>query len=234
MRVDPENSEHHFVFDSEIYWFCCRGCLEKFQKDPQKYLNPDFNEADSYEPAPPGTKFTCPMHPEIVQEGPGECPSCGMALQPMDPLLAADEPNYELIDFTRRFRVGLVFGLPVLILAMAPHFGIPIHQFMEERTSNWLQLLFASPVFLWCGWPFLQRGWSSIRNRALNMFTLIALGTSSAYLYSLVLVLFPGWFELVFGSAVTSAGVYFEVSAAIIILVLIGQILETKRARENR
>ena len=130
MRVDPENSEHYFVFESETYWFCCRGCLDKFQKDPQKYLNPDFNEADSYESAPPGTKFTCPMHPEIVQEGPGECPSCGMALQPMDPLLAADEPNYELIDFTRRFRVGLVFGLPVLILAMAPHLEF-------QFTSSW-------------------------------------------------------------------------------------------------
>ncbi len=232
MRVDPETSEHYFVYDSETYWFCCRGCLELFQSDPEKYLNPGFKEEDSFESAPPGTKFTCPMHPEIVQEGPGECPSCGMALQPMDPLLAADEPNYELIDFTRRFRVGLVFGLPVLILAMAPHLGIPLHQIMEERTSDWLQLLLASPVFLWCGWPFLQRGWSSIRNRALNMFTLIALGTSAAYLYSLVLVLFPGWFELVFGNAVTNAGVYFEVSAAIIVLVLIGQILEL-RGRER-
>lgn len=232
MRVNPETSEHHFLYDGGTYWFCSRGCLVKFREDPEKYLDPDFNEADSYESAPPGTKFTCPMHPEIVEEGPSECPICGMALQPMDPLLAADEPNYELIDFTRRFRIGLVFALPVLVLAMAPHFGIPLHQFMEERTSNWLQLLLASPVFLWCGWPFLQRGWSSVNNRALNMFTLIALGTSTAYLYSLALVLFPGWFESVLGNVVPDAGVYFEVSAAIIILVLIGQILEL-RGRER-
>ncbi len=228
MRVEPDKSEHHCVVDNKSYWFCCRGCLDKFQADPQKYLNPEFDQAAEHEDVPPGTQFTCPMHPEIVQIGPGECPSCGMALQPMDPLLSADEPNHELIDFTRRFRIGAVLGLPVLVLAMGPHLGLPLHRYIDPVASNWLQLALSTPIVLWCGWPFLQRGWASVRNRSLNMFSLIALGTSTAYIFSVALVLFPDWFASAFGDAVSSAGVYFEVSSAIIVLVLIGQILELK------
>ncbi len=228
MRVDPQQSEHHCVVDGTTYWFCCRGCLNRFLTDSEKYLDPDFDAASESVAVSPGTQFTCPMHPEIIQIGPGQCPSCGMALQPMDPLQSADEPNHELIDFTRRLRIGLVFGLPVLGLAMLPHLGIPLHQVIDENVSNVLQLILSTPIFLWCGWPFLQRGWSSIRNRALNMFSLIALGTSTAYVFSVMLVLFPDWFERVFSNTAMQLGVYFEVSSTIIVLVLVGQIMELK------
>ncbi len=235
MRVTPEKSRHHCIVDGETYWFCCSGCLNKFQSDPQKYLNPEIGAAADSTEWSADTQFTCPMHPEVTQIGAGECPSCGMALQPMNPMQSADVPNLELIDFLKRFKVGLVLGLPVLLLAMSPHLGIPIDRIVSESISNWLQLLLSTPIVLWCGWPFLQRGLKSIKSRALNMFSLIALGTSTAYLFSVALVLFPSWSEQVFGNAATGSGVYFEVSSVIIVLVLIGQILELKgRERTGR
>ena len=228
MRVDPESSSHHFDHNGQTYWFCCSGCRIKFQADPEKYLNRDSTSGDEAADLPEGTQFTCPMHPEVVQIGPGDCPLCGMSLQPMEPVLSAEEDNHELVDFTKRLRVGVVLGLPVVVLAMAPHLGIALHEIISHSVSNWLQMLLSTPVVLWCGWPFLKRGWASVKNRALNMFTLIALGTGTAYLFSVVLVLMPQLFEPVFGSSAITSGVYFEVSAVIIVLVLVGQILELK------
>ena len=228
MRVEPQSSAHHFDHNGQTYWFCCSGCRIKFQADPEKYLNRDSTAADEAADLPEGTQFTCPMHPEVVQVGPGDCPLCGMSLQPMEPVLSAEEENHELVDFTKRLRVGIVLGLPVVVLAMAPHLGVALHDFISHSVSNWLQMLLSTPVVLWCGWPFLKRGWASVKNRALNMFTLIALGTGTAYLFSVVLVLMPQLFEPVFGSSAITSGVYFEVSAVIIVLVLVGQILELK------
>ena len=228
MRVEPQSSAHHFDHNGQTYWFCCSGCRIKFQADPEKYLNRDSASADEAADLPEGTQFTCPMHPEVVQVGPGDCPLCGMSLQPMEPVLSAEEENHELVDFTKRLRVGIVLGLPVVVLAMAPHLGIALHEIISHSVSNWLQMLLSTPVVLWCGWPFLKRGWASVKNRALNMFTLIALGTGTAYLFSVVLVLMPQLFEPVFGSSAITSGVYFEVSAVIIVLVLVGQILELK------
>ncbi len=235
MRVDPDNAEHYFEFEGQSYWFCCRGCLDRFRANPEAYLNADGNDSASAQEILPGTQFTCPMHPEIVANGPEECPLCGMALQPLEPTLADDGINLELVDFTKRFRIAVILGLPALMLAMAPHLGLPLDRFVTEGGSNWLQFALSTPVVLWCGWPFFKRGWSSIKNRALNMFTLIALGTGTAYLYSVAVTLLPEWFERVFSGLSTSAGVYFEVSAAIVVLVLLGQILELKgRDRTGR
>ena len=235
MRVNPDSAEHHFVYEDQSYWFCCRGCLDKFQANPEKYLKADRVDSASDQTVLPGTQFTCPMHPEIVAASAGKCPSCGMALQPMEPTLSDDGINHELVDFTRRFRVALVLGLPVLAVAMAPHLGFPLDRVVADSVSNWLQFAFSTPVVLWCGWPFLKRGWSSVKNRALNMFTLIALGTGTAYLYSVAVTVLPDWFERVFSGSLTNAGVYFEVSSAIVILVLLGQILELKgRDRTGR
>lgn len=235
MRVDPESSTHYFEYNDRTYWFCCSGCRSRFQADPEKHLNPDSSAADDIADLPEGTQFTCPMHPEVIQTGPGDCPICGMSLQPVEPVLSAGQGDHELADFTNRLRVGIALGLPVAVLAMAPHFGVALHDFISHRVSNWLQLLFSTPVVLWCGWPFLKRGWASVKNLALNMFTLIALGTSTAYLFSVAVVLVPQLFEPVFGSSAAAAGVYFEVSAVIIVLVIVGQIMELKgRERTGR
>ncbi len=233
MSVNPETSTHSFTYKDETFWFCCGGCRTKFEQSPEKFLNKcDHAKHSDHKTKPattvPGTKFTCPMHPEIVESEQTDCPKCGMALEPMEPTLETDQPNPELIDFTKRFRLGVIFGFPLLIVAMGPHFGLPLPALISESVSNWLQLLLSTPIVLWCGLPFFQRGWASVRNRSLNMFTLIAMGTGTAYLASIAIVLFPELFLPVFGIANGHVGVYFEVSAAIIVLVLLGQILELK------
>lgn len=184
------------------------------------------------EPAPPGTLYTCPMCPEIVQEGPGTCPMCGMALEPMG-LPAADAgPNPELVDFTRRFWAGIVFSIPVLILAMGPMVGLPVRDWFGQRIAAWLELAFATPVVLWVAKPFFERCWASLVNRAANMWTLIGIGVGAAYVYSVVAVIAPGLFPEAFRDTSGAVAVYFEAAAMIIILVLAGQILEL-RARER-
>ena len=184
------------------------------------------------DPAPAGTIYTCPMHPEIRQEGPGSCPICGMALEP-ERATAEAGPNPELIDMSRRFWIGLVLTVPVLLLEMGGHLlGIDVAQWIGARTGVWAQLVLATPVVLWAGWPFFVRGWQSIVRRSLNMFTLIALGTGAAYLYSLVATLAPGLFPDGFRGMDGIVAVYFEPAAVITVLVLLGQVLEL-RARER-
>jgi len=226
MSVDPETTAHKATHEQTDYFFCSVGCRTKFVASPQTWLGP------ATEPAPvvPGTIYTCPMHPQIRQEGPGACPICGMALEPET--VTADAPvNHELIDFTRRFRLGLVLTLPVFALEMGGHLtGLSMR--IPGQTSNWIQFVLATPVVLWAGAPFFQRGWASLRTRKLNMFTLIAMGVGVAWAYSVVAVLAPGVFPPAFLRMDGSAPVYFESAAVITVLVLFGQILEL-RAREQ-
>src|SRR5262249_5135772 len=174
--------------------------------------------------------YTCPMHPEIRQIGPGSCPICGMALEP-DVATAEAAPNPELADMSRRLWIGLVLSLPVVVMEMGGHLVGP-HRWLGQTLSNWLQFAFATPVVLWAGWPFFVRGWQSLRTRDLNMFTLIALGVGVAYLYSVVATLAPNLFPLAFRGHDGPVAVYFEAAAVITVLVLVGQVLEL-RARER-
>lgn len=177
-----------------------------------------------------GTVYTCPMHPQVRQVGPGNCPICGMALEPEVATLETG-PSPELTDMSRRFWIGLVLSIPVLALEMGGHLT-DLHMMLGPQTSNWLQMVLATPVVLWAGWPFFKRGWQSLVTRHLNMFTLIAMGTGAAWIYSVVATLAPGTFPDTFRSAEGSVAVYFEAAAVITVLVLLGQVLEL-RAREQ-
>lgn len=178
-------------------------------------------------------EYTCPMHPDVVQEGPGDCPDCGMALEPVDPTAEVEGPNAELIDMTRRFWVGLALALPLFALEMGGHvFGDWVHGLVDMKTSIWIQFALGTPAVLWAGWPFFARGWRSILSLRLNMFTLIAIGTGTAYLYSVVATLAPGIFPPAFRTPGDDVPVYFEAAAVIVVLVLLGQVLEL-RARER-
>jgi P-type Cu+ transporter len=223
MTVDPHTAAHRHTHHGRTYYFCSAGCCTKFASDPAKYLAGD---TASSEPVPEGTIYTCPMHPQIRQAGPGTCPICGMALEPE--LVTADTgPNPELADMTRRFWIGLVLALPVLVLEMGAHFA-GAHRWVDQTLSNWLQFAFATPVVLWAGWPFFVRGWQSLLTRNLNMFTLIAMGTGVAYLYSAVATLAPGMFPPTLRGHGGAVAVYFEAAAVITVLVLLGQVLELR------
>ena len=229
MNVDPHTATLKADHGGRTYYFCSTGCRSKFIADPMKYLGTDHAKAAA-EPVPEGTIYTCPMHPEIRQSGPGSCPICGMALEPL--LVSADQgPNPELIDMTRRFWIGLAITLPVFALEMGGHLS-NLHMLLGKQTSNWLQLLLATPVVLWAGWPFFVRGWRSLVSRNLNMFTLIAMGTGVAWGYSVIATAFPGIFPSAFREMDGSVAVYFEAAAVITVLVLLGQVLEL-RAREQ-
>ena len=228
MSVDPAKARHNYAHGGQSYFFCNAGCRAKFSADPEGYLHPESREATA---APAGTLYTCPMDPEIVQEGPGTCPICGMALEPMG--LPVAGPNPELIDFARRFFWNLPLAFALLVMEMGQHvFGLPVDKAIPPAFNPWLQLLLASPVVLWGGWPFFQRGWASLVSRNFNMFTLIALGTGAAYLYSLVATIAPGLFPASFQTVHGNVPVYFESAAVIVVLVLLGQVLEL-RARER-
>ena len=227
MSVDPHTAVHRADHGGHPYYFCAAGCRTKFIADPAKYLTP--SELQSHEPVPEGTIYTCPMHPEIRQIGPGACPICGMALEPA--VMTADTPpNPELVDFTRRFWIGLALTIPVFILEMGGHL-LDIGHLVPPQISNWLQLLLATPVVLWAGWPFFERGWKSVINRSLNMFTLVAMGTGVAWAYSVVATVAPDVFPPAFRRMDGAVAVYFEAAAIIVVLVLLGQLLEL-RARE--
>ncbi|MFL5208842.1 MAG: heavy metal translocating P-type ATPase [Microvirga sp.] len=227
MSVDPHTAKHRAEHGGRPYYFCSAGCRTKFLADPARYLDPAA--AAKAEPVPEGTVYTCPMHPEIRQVGPGACPICGMALEPVLVSLEA-APNHELIDMTRRFWIGLALAAPVVALEMGGHMT-GLDRIVPRQTSNWLQLVLATPVVLWAGWPFFVRGWQSLVTRKLNMFTLIAIGTGVAWLYSIVATLAPGAFPAAFRSHDGAVPVYFEAAAVITVLVLLGQVLEL-RARE--
>ena len=230
MTVDPAATPHHAEHGGATYHFCSAGCRGKFVADPARYVHPKAAPLRA-EPVAPGTIWTCPMHPQIRQPGPGSCPICGMALEPETPTAEA-APNPELADFTRRFWIGLVLTVPVFLLEMGGHMTGMLHLVGGPRVGNWIQLLLATPVVLWAGWPFFERGWASLRNRSLNMFTLIALGTGVAWLFSVVATVAPGAFPAAFRGPDGSVAVYFEAAAVIVVLVLLGQVLEL-RARER-
>ncbi len=229
MTVDPATAKHRTELGGMTYYFCSAGCREKFEKDPGKFLAPR-SEAVA-EPAPPGAKWTCPMHPEVVRDAPGSCPLCGMALEPMVPTLE-EGPDPELLDMQRRLIGSAILALPLLVIEMVGMAGVSA---LHGGWVAWLQLALATPVVLWGGWPFFVRAKDSIRYRSPNMFTLIALGTGAAYLYSLVAVLFPRWLPA--GVAASGHGgrppLYFEAAAVITALVLVGQVLELRARRST-
>jgi len=227
MTVDPHTAQHRHTYNGRPYYFCSTNCREQFAANPHRYLK---SEPQIALPVPPGTIYTCPMHPEIRQPGPGSCPICGMALEPE--VASADAgPNPELADMSRRFRIGVVLTVPVFGLEMAGHLA-DIHQWLGQQTSNWIQLVLATPVVLWAGWPFFERAWTSLKTRNLNMFTLIAMGTGVAWIYSIVGTMLPGVFPAAMRGHDGAVPVYFEAAAVITVLVLLGQVLELK-AREQ-
>ena len=227
MDVEPATAEHHATHAGVEYYFCSAGCQSKFESDPARYLGANIPAQE----APPTVAiWTCPMHPEIQQPKPGSCPICGMALEPFLPSATAG-PSAEYRDMRLRFWVGLALALPVFALEMGGHLT-GLHMLLGRETNNWVQMLLATPVVLWAGWPFFERGWQSVRNRSLNMFSLIAMGTGVAWLYSMVAALAPDIFPVAFRAADGSVAVYFEAAAVITVLVLLGQVLEL-RARET-
>lgn len=228
MNVDRATAKYMSKHQSLRYYFCCEGCQFKFEADPASYLG----DVVAPPPAPAGTKYTCPMDPEIVTDAFGDCPICGMALEPMGVPPADAGPNPELVDFTRRFWVSVFFAVPLLILTMGPMVGLPIREWIGENIARWLELLLAAPVVLWAAQPVFRRGWNSVVNRSPNMWTLIALGTGVAFVFSVVALLVPGILPSQFSGDGGRTPLYFEASAVIIALVFVGQILEL-RAREQ-
>jgi P-type Cu+ transporter len=226
MTVDPARTAHHATHDGRAVHFCCAGCRTKFEVDPDRYLNQPA-------PMPPaagaaGAVYTCPMHPEVRQIGPGACPICGMALEPATVTLD-DAANPELADMSRRFWLGLALAVPLVAIDMGGH--LLGGAMAMGGWARWLQAALATPVVLWAGWPFLQRGWASVVSRHLNMFTLIGLGVAVAYAASLAALLAPGLFPAELRGA-SGPPLYFEAAAVIVVLALLGQVLEL-RARER-
>jgi Cu+-exporting ATPase len=222
MKVDPATTAHHATHDGTHYHFCSAGCLGKFTADPAKYL---ISTPRAEVIAEPGAMWTCPMHPEIRQQGPGTCPICGMALEPEEPSLD-DAPNPELVDFTRRWWVSAALAVPLLILTMGTEF-LGLH-LVDPVYSPWIQLGLTAPIVLWAGWPFFTRGWTSIVTRRLNMFTLIAIGVGAAFVYSLVATVAPGLFPATFRMHGGMVPVYYEAAGVVVALVLLGQVLELR------
>ncbi|HVV26346.1 MAG TPA: heavy metal translocating P-type ATPase [Rhizomicrobium sp.] len=227
MVVDPATAENSAVHGGVRYFFCSARCKAKFLADPGKYLSP----GKGGELATPGTIYTCPMHPQIRRDGPGFCPICGMALEPLV-ATGDDAPNPELIDMKRRFWTGTVLTVPVVALSMGGMAGLD--HFIPPGASIWIQAVLTTVVVLWAGWPFFVRGWASVTARSLNMFTLIALGTGVAWSYSVVATLLPGIFPSGLRTHQGLVAVYYEAAAVIVVLVLLGQVLELEaRARTS-
>jgi len=235
MMVDPEKAAGKVEHGGKTYYFCSARCVERFRNEPEKFLAAPGTAGMEHKAAPAAVpavaknvRYTCPMHPEIVQIGPGTCPKCGMALEPMD-MLAEEQADPEYESMRKRFWVSVAFSLPLLVLSM---FGEMLALRLQPGTKNAIELLLATPVVLWCGWPFFQRFWASLVNRSPNMFTLIGLGTGAAYLYSVAATLLPQFFPASFRDRQGGVTVYFEAAAVIITLVLLGQVLEL-RARQR-
>jgi Cu+-exporting ATPase len=230
MTVDPAQSPHHLAYRLKTYYFCSADCRGKFAADPEKYLQGAVPEPAA-DALPEGTIYTCPMHPQIRQAGPGNCPICGMALEPVLTTVEAG-PNPELVDMSRRFWIGLVLAIPVVALEMGGHLT-NLHMLLGQALANWIQLVIATPVVLWAGWPFFVRGWRSAVTRNLNMFTLIAMGTGVAWVFSVVATVAPGSFPATFRGEDGAVAVYFEAAAVITVLVLLGQVLELRARAET-
>ncbi|MGE0281571.1 MAG: heavy metal translocating P-type ATPase [Rhizobiaceae bacterium] len=228
MKVDRASAKHFLKHEGEKHYFCSARCKEKFETAPQDYLG----DRPAPKPMLKGTQYTCPMHPEIVQDGPGDCPLCGMALEPMGVPTGEEGPNPELVDFTHRLWISAILSIPLLVITMGPMIGLPVRDWIGERTAAWLELALATPVVLWAALPFFRRGWASLVNRSPNMWTLISIGVGAAYLYSVFATLFPGIFPHQFRGHGGSVPVYFEAAAVIVALVFVGQVLEL-RARER-
>ncbi len=227
MKVDSRTSPHRFEHDGKPYWFCSASCLAKFSADPEPYLSGSDSKATKADlsDVPAGTIWTCPMHLQIRQDGPGTCPICGMALEPLEPTLE-EGPNPELIDMTRRFWVSAAFSVPlVLLVVIMELLGWDV---MPMRTSQWVQFVLAAPVVLWGGWPFFERFLQSLRTHNLNMFTLIGLGVGVAFGYSVIATLVPQIFPPALRTMGGLVPVYFEAAAVITTLVLLGQVLELR------
>ncbi len=246
-EIKTESSHHEFVdpvcgmktadptefmkyeHKGQVFYFCSDMCLNKFKEDPEKYILP-VHEREEERPAEvAGTGiYTCPMHPEVRQVGPGSCPICGMALEPVMP--TEQEDNEEYLDMKKRFWIGAVLTLPLVLIAMRYIFfpGGFLERFASAHTYQWIELILATPVVLWAGWPFFLRGWQSVVNRSLNMFTLIAMGVGVAYIYSLIATFFPWIFPESLRTEEGTVGVYFEAAAVIVVLILLGQVLELK------
>jgi Cu+-exporting ATPase len=221
MKVDRATAKHRFSYNGQDYFFCGARCRERFEAEPEKFLKPREAERE----APAGTIYTCPMHPEVRQVGPGSCPICGMALEP-EQVSLDDAPDPELKDMTRRFWIALALTLPVFALEMGGHLGL-MH-LVPPAWSNWISFVLSTPAVLWAGAPFFERGWKSLLTRNLNMFTLIAMGTGVAYLYSVVATLAPQLFPPAFRDMHGAVAVYFEAASVITVLVLLGQVLELR------
>ncbi|KQT54773.1 copper-transporting ATPase [Aureimonas sp. Leaf454] len=242
MSVDRASARHIARHEGRRFYVCSAGCETKFTADPAAYLG----ERPAQPPAPSGTRYTCPMHPEVISDHPDDCPKCGMALEPMGIPDGDEGPNPELVDFTRRFRVSVLAAVPLLVLTMGPMAGLPVRSLLGERAAVLAEFALATPVVLWAALPFFRRGWRSIGNRSPNMWTLIALGVGAAYAYSVVAMIFPGLFPASFRTVGPGMGgldmggpdmggavpVYFEAATVIVALVFVGQILELK-ARER-
>ena len=236
MMVDPERTEYHAEYHGHRFHFCSARCHDTFTANPERYLMPEAKPAApgnaGQDPPRTGVLYTCPMHPEIRREGPGNCPICGMTLEPLN--AAAEEgPSPEFVDMKRRFWIGLALSVPLVVLEMAGHIpALGLQDLVPPRISVWIQFLLATPVVLWAGWPLLERGWRSFVNRSLNMFSLIALGVGVAYVFSLIATVLPGLFPPSFRGRDEVVAVYYEAAAVITVLVLLGQVLEL-RAREQ-
>ncbi|OWO95572.1 copper-translocating P-type ATPase [Rhizobium esperanzae] len=229
MTVDRSAAKHFLRVEGEKFYFCSAGCKTKFEADPTAYRDGNRPAA---KPAPKGTLYTCPMHPEVISDRPGDCPKCGMALEPMGVPPADEGPNPELVDFTKRLWVSAILALPLLALGMGPMLGLPLREAIGEPLATYIELALATPVVLWAALPFFRRAWASVVNRSPNMWTLIGLGVGTAYVYSVVATLAPGLFPMSFRGHGATVPVYFEAAAVIVALVFVGQVLELK-ARER-
>ena len=263
MQVHPAQAEHRAEHAGVPYVFCSQGCRDTFLREPSRYLgkngqhkgaterglytcpmHPDVRQEGpgscpkcgmALEPQTaslPTTRYTCPMHPEVIQDEPGTCPKCGMVLEPMT-VSADDEPDPELQDMTRRFWISTILTVPVVLLAMGDFIGLPVHAWVAPQLGKWVEFVLATPVVLWGGKPFFVRGYASVKTMQLNMFTLIALGTGVAWIYSVVATLLPGIFPQAFRTAEGLVPVYFEAAAVIVTLVLLGQVLELRARRST-
>ena len=229
MTIAPEDAVGQVEHKGQTYYFCNDSCIEQFKADPERFLQPSSAPST---PARTDVEYTCPMHPEVRQWGPGSCPICGMALEPVT-VSAEEEETPELVDMTRRFWVSAALAIPAVLLAMSEMIpGRTFESLAHSGTRGWIELALTTPVVLWGGWPFFVRGWQSVVTRHLNMFTLIALGVGVAYVYSVIALLFPGLFPESLRVAHGQVGVYFEAAAAIVTLVLLGPVMEL-RARSR-